>query len=163
MRASRLTSSDLLGRGASSGFFSIFCFRLSLLPGRDDLSASINLPAERLAVGVLPRSVFELDAMVAGCGEPAACEDVMDDDECECLGRAGGIGPRTSMAGSLGDPQPTATWGGVMEHGHQVGESAAECKAMADLFRLRLPLQAPHPEFLPHTPTSHLTIHSLSA
>lgn len=70
-----------------------FCFRLSLLPGREDLSASTSLTAERLAVGVLPRSDLELEAMAA---DGAACADAMDDDECECLGRAGGA----SMAGS---------------------------------------------------------------
>ena len=94
------TSSDRLGRGASSGFLAIFCFRLSRLAGREDLSASPCLAAWRLAVGVLPRSGFEpeLEAMAADgcCGEEA----VMDDDECECLGRAGGVDPRTSMAGS---------------------------------------------------------------
>ena len=105
------TSSDLLGRGASS-FFSIFCLRLSLLAARVGLSASSSLVAERLAVGVLPRAVRELEDMFGGCAPAWACDGVLDDviDEEEFLGRAAcGVGDaRLSMAGVFYLSRPTA-------------------------------------------------------
>jgi hypothetical protein len=77
-----LTSSDRFGRGPSSGFFNIFCFRLSRLAGLVAVLSSTSLEAERLAVGVLPRTVRELGAMLEDCCEPeAACGEVMEDDE----------------------------------------------------------------------------------
>lgn len=118
-----LTSSNLLCRGGSSGFFSIFCLRLSLLAGRAGLSASTSLEADRLAVGVLPRTgALEPEAMLAGWGElevVAACEDVMDDDEF--LGRAvaGGVGEARmceSMAGRSDSAAPL-----------QLGEKRQSC------------------------------------
>jgi hypothetical protein len=87
-----VTSSDLVGRGASSGFFSIFCLRLSLLDGRAFALSSTSLVADRLAVGVLPRAVLELGAMLEDWCEPeAACDEFIEDDEF--LGRAvtGGV------------------------------------------------------------------------
>jgi hypothetical protein len=92
-RCSRvLTSSDRVGRGASSGFLSIFCLRLSLLAGRAAVLSSTSLVADRLAVGVLPRAVLELGAMLEEECEPeAACDEFIEDDEF--LGRAvtGGV------------------------------------------------------------------------
>jgi hypothetical protein len=76
------TSSDLLGQGASSGFLSIFCLRLSLLAGRAAVASSTSLEADRLAVGVLPRVVRALGAMLEdGCGPEAACDEFIEDDE----------------------------------------------------------------------------------
>lgn len=98
-----LTSSDLLGFGVSSAFFSIFGFRLSLLDGRVGLSASAALLAGRLAVGVLPLTVREPDDMLecAACCAPLAVfavEEVMDDDEVFGLVvGAGGVGEGRSM------------------------------------------------------------------
>jgi hypothetical protein len=91
--AAVLTSSALLGLAASSGFLSIFCFRLSLLAGRAAALSSASLEADRPAAGVVPRAVRELAAMVdEGCCElEAACAEFMEDDEF--LGRAvaGGV------------------------------------------------------------------------
>jgi hypothetical protein len=98
-----LTSSDLLGRGGSSAFFSIFCFRLSLLAGRVAALSSTSLEADRLAVGVLPRAVLVPEAMLDDCCEDeAACDEFIEDDEF--LGRAvtgGVVRFRFSMAGSF--------------------------------------------------------------
>jgi hypothetical protein len=84
-----LTSSDLFGREVSSDFLDIFCpaGRVAVL-----LSSTTSLEADRLAVGVLPRAVLGLGAMLDDCCEPeAACEEVIEDDEF--LGRAvaGGV------------------------------------------------------------------------
>jgi hypothetical protein len=85
-----LTSSDLLGRGASSSFFTIFCVRLSLLAGRAAVLSSSSLTTERLAVGVLPRAVLALGAILEEGCEPGAtcaeCDEFIEDDEF--LGRA---------------------------------------------------------------------------
>jgi hypothetical protein len=88
----RLTSSDLLGRGASSAILGIFCFRLSLLDGRVGLSPSASFMEDLLEFEVVPRASFELEAMVWGFGELlAACEDVMDEDEFLGRATAGGV------------------------------------------------------------------------
>lgn len=106
VRLLQRTSSDLLGRGASSAFFTIFCLRLSLLAGREPgRSFSAPFTAARLAAGVAARALELLEGMVWGCCELlAACADVMVD--VEFLGRAddagagvGGEGARVFMAG----------------------------------------------------------------
>lgn len=88
-----LTSSDLFGRGASSGFLAIFWCRLSLLDGRVAVLSSASLTTERLAaaVGVVPRAVRELAMLEVGCEPEAACAEFIEDDEF--LGRAvtGGV------------------------------------------------------------------------
>lgn len=88
-----LTSSDLFDRGASSGFLSIFCLRLSLLDGRVAVLSSASFTTERLAVavGVVPRAVRELAMLEAGWEPEAACAELIEDDEF--LGRAvtGGV------------------------------------------------------------------------
>jgi hypothetical protein len=87
--------------------------RLSLLAARVGLSASSSFTAERLAVGVLPRAVRELEDMLGGGGALVwACEveldEVIDDDEF--LERAAcGVGDvRWSMAGVVYLSRPTA-------------------------------------------------------
>lgn len=96
-----LTSSDRLGRGASSGFVAIFCLRLSLLAGRACFCASwASLVAERLALGVPACEPLELPAIVDDCCEPdAAWSDVMEDDDVfwRAVAVAGGVA-RGSMA-----------------------------------------------------------------
>jgi hypothetical protein len=96
------TSSDRLGRGASSTFFSIFCLRLSLLAGRVGFDSSSSGAADRLEADAVPRAVREL-GVIDGCREGlAACDEVIDDDEF--LGRAvaGGVcDERRSMAANL--------------------------------------------------------------
>lgn len=98
------TSSALLGRGASSGFFIIFCFRLSLLAGRvAAFWSSTSLEVDRFAVGVPPRTVRALGAMVTGCCELEGWWAWAVEDD-EFLGRAvagGVVRLRLSMAATL--------------------------------------------------------------
>lgn len=105
MHAARLTSSALVGRDVSSGFFVSLGLRLSRLAGRGLSSTSFE--AERLAVGVLVRVARELEAMLAaGCaptgGWPTEDDDVRARTSRDVLGRAwpaGGVdGSRASMA-----------------------------------------------------------------
>jgi hypothetical protein len=58
------------------------------------------LDDERLPVGVVPRTVLELEAMAAGgCELLVALEDAMDEDEVEGRAFAGGVSEgRESMA-----------------------------------------------------------------
>lgn len=113
-----LTSSDLLGRAASSGFLSIFCFRLSLLAGRVAALSSTSLEADRLAVGVLPRAVLELGAMVEEdcCELEAACAEFIEDDEF--LGRAvtGGV-DRFRLSIMMAASCSSRWWPRVCSHG----------------------------------------------
>jgi len=98
------TSSARLGWGASSFLVSNFCLRLSLLAARVGLSWSTSFEAERVAVGVPPRPVREVEGMPFVCDVEAACEAVVEAiDDDEFLGRAvGGVGDaRLSMAGSV--------------------------------------------------------------
>jgi hypothetical protein len=77
---------------ASSGFLGIFCFRLSLLAGRVAALSSTSFDADRLAPGVLPRTVREAGAILDCCEleAPWVVEEMEDD---EFLGRAvaGGV------------------------------------------------------------------------
>lgn len=80
------------------------------------MSASTSLEAERLAVGVLPRSVpREPEAMLAGWGDvvAAACEDAMLDDEVLFLAVAGGVGEARRCESMVGreSAQPAAARG----------------------------------------------------
>jgi hypothetical protein len=61
---------------------SIFCLRLSLLAGRAAVASSTSFEADRLAVGVLPRVVLALGAMLDDwCAAEAACDEFIEDDE----------------------------------------------------------------------------------
>lgn len=123
------------------------------------MSASTSLEADRLAVGVLPRTALELEAMVAGCCRPAAaCDDDMDDDEF--LGRAvpGGVGDaRISMVGAVARQPAAAPEARTEASSHAtlariqssaVAGSRGACNARAGLARwpgvdLHPPSQAP--------------------
>lgn len=106
----RRTSSALLGRGASSAFFAIFCLKLSRLEGRAVRSASAGpLMEERLPEGVTPRGLEPVEAM--GAGDCEGCdEDTMDDDDVLGRAAAGGEGARVFIMAGCG--QVCATRGG---------------------------------------------------